>query len=84
KQEWIRDHEYKFGKEYTLTGQNTRTFDSGYIPTTTKIFGSGYIPTTTKIFDSLILILTEEENEITQYSVRAKLYCMDWEQQWKE
>ena len=70
KQEWIRDHEYKFGKgktkirnfvfyfincqsnsvirevifylwiEYTLTGQNTRTFGSGYIPTTTKIFGS--------------------------------------------
>ncbi|CAG8744672.1 8439_t:CDS:2, partial [Acaulospora morrowiae] len=28
-------------------------------------------------------VLTEE-NKITRYLVRAKLYCMDQEQQWKE
>ncbi|CAG8568416.1 13119_t:CDS:2, partial [Acaulospora colombiana] len=29
-------------------------------------------------------VLTGEEDEVTGYSVRAKLYCMDREQQWKE
>ncbi|CAG8594977.1 4188_t:CDS:2 [Diversispora eburnea] len=49
-------------------------------PTSTQnknIFGSG-----TKYAENSFAILTGEEDEITRYTVQAKLYCM--EEQWKE